>query len=114
MNEADILEKAADLIETVGHCKDTLYTKDDEGSIDSYCLTGGLLAAQGVTFMEYPFLHEIPETHSAVLVALSVEKFGTPHAEMRLVRWNNDPDTKASEVVDLLKATAKNYRNRAA
>ena len=101
---AATLEKAADLIETVGHCKDKLFTQDPETlKPNAYCLMGGLVFAMkngGQVLID------------RYVAVLGVALDGNPLGAMyRLIEWNNAPERTAAEVVDLLKTAAKDVRN---
>jgi hypothetical protein len=109
---ADSLEKAADLIETVGFCQRKARATDKDGKITGYCLMGALHDAFGL------YRYEGNKRHFS-----SVWKYqmtGRNYAIDHIIRkiqtqipiWNDEPGRTASEVIDLLKHAAKDLRNK--
>jgi hypothetical protein len=108
-NEADLLEEAADLIDSVGHCKNLMWTTSPEGEVTGYCLLGALQAATQNTYLEWG---ERVDIIYKGLRALKLEKWGNPHRDDRdLVEWNNADERTGAEVSELMKQTAKEWRN---
>lgn len=103
--DAEVLEKAADLIDTVGHCKHRLYDTDRDGQVIAYCLIGGIWAALGT--------EHATTTGRRLLDRLGFKKFGYVDAAVSIIDWNNADERTGAEVVDLLKETAKDLRNAA-
>ena len=116
MLPAEALERAADLIETVGHCKDGYEIMDDNGVIIGYCALGALNAAvtsfthlTGTIGVRNYDLEAIFAAQAALREAL----INTQGARY-IADWNDATERTASDVVDMLKHTAKDLRNTAA
>ena len=102
---AAVLEQAADLIETKGHCKGVYFSPTGE-----HCLVGAL--AEVIKLYDMCNWHDAFQFEGA-LVALKTELWGNPlRADVDLMNWNDMKDRKSDQVVDLLKTTAKDLRNR--
>lgn len=122
---ADLLEKAADLIETGHHLRDTL--GDGEGG---YCAAGAINQARTGAYT-YPFwawgfhtwgdehqlLNEadavVLAAHATVAAHLNLRFSGQRKAMDAVVDWNNRAGRIGAEVVDAFRHAAKNLRNEA-
>lgn len=108
-NEADLLEEAADLIDSVGHCKNLMWTTSPEGEVTGYCLLGALQYALQTTYLGW---EEQVNIIYKGLRALKLEKWGNPYRDdSDLIEWNNADGTTGWEVSELMKQTAKGLRN---
>jgi hypothetical protein len=110
---ADILEAAADLLESTGWTKGAyhrnMYNDSDDGDAQnavSYCAAGAIRRAAG--WYDH---HSVPMARGTMdIEAMLAEKVGV----ICLPSWNDKPERKVHEVIDLLKETAKDLRNRKA
>lgn len=118
---AKVIEEAADLIETVGHAKGASWLRESaEAPITGYCLTGALSTVminrselannqelQGPLWVRliYELLNHLPEEEKGG---------GWVIPSYRLQDWNDSPETTGEQVIDLMKHTAKDLRNRKA
>ena len=120
---ADVLEKAADDIATNGLAKHIL-----ENKAGQHCAIGAIGLALGATFEEGDFSFE-GEPDCALIEAAAIALL--PHiltldhpwhwsawdygqrAWNGVVRWNNDPNRTADEVVEAMRQAAKDLRNEA-
>lgn len=113
---ADILEAAADLLETKGWTKGAYHrdmyneSDDDDGQhAASYCAAGAIRRVTGC----YDFTRARRE--SFVNRATDIEKMlAREVGELTLPGWNDKPERKRDEVIDLMKEVAKDLRNRKA
>lgn len=110
MNEADILEKAADLIESVGHCKDVYCKLDDDDKVIAYCAVGAIRKAAGVpeeelSRREFKYTSYTSATNATNKLQDAVAGF--------VPDWNDHSDRTAEEVVEKMKQVAKDLRNAA-
>ncbi len=96
---ADVLMKAADLLEKHGHIK---FLRGN--IIEGMCALGALQAAQGKI---YDLDTELTLTASQVVVdAMKLKhEFAMPHAA--LAAWNNLPERTGQEVIDAMRKVAK-------
>lgn len=116
MADAEILERAADLIETGGHCKGYLWELDEDGQSVAYCLAGGVYTAMGIgTDDAFWTANSTPREVNRIdriFRRISTVKWGNPLRDPQdLISWNNADERTGAEVVDLLKETAKELRN---
>lgn len=102
--DADILEKAADIIETVGWTRER-FTAYDGASLEpiGHCALGAIAVASGLahnddmdTVYEYP-------------AARALRKKIPDYWD--IAYWNDHSTTSMSDVVDTMKLTAKELRN---
>lgn len=114
---ADILEAAAELLETHGWSKGA-YARNKDGDDEdddaqnaaSYCAAGAIRRVSGC----YDFSRarrRMPVLSNATEIEGMLAKqvgFGN------LPAWNDQPERKRHEVIDLMKHTAKDLRNRKA
>jgi hypothetical protein len=113
---ADILEKAADLLETVGHCKGFAVSYEPgTHNVIGYCATGAIahvaydnnqvarLDAIGILADRLPEEFQTTMEFAGVVLRQA--------APDRIINWNDAYDRQASEVIDLMKETAKDLRN---
>lgn len=126
---AEILEKAADLIEARGLCKGTLSNMKGE-----HCSGGALLEAAGHSdlggFGWASMRHEaLRNARVAAAVLAELDNIATlPEplkgwtsenpsrfsiAWRKMVAWNNAPERTADEVIEAMRQAAKNLRNEA-
>lgn len=105
MNPADVLERAADLIEANGLAKGIL--KDDKGR---HCAMGAIL-----TVLDGRCDASIGATIDALVATLPeyCPLFHAPEIWSPVVLWNNDVDRTEVEVVEAFRQAAKNVRNEA-
>jgi hypothetical protein len=101
---ADVLERAADLIETVGHCKRRHweFISPNYGTRTAYCAIGAITAVSSGR----PYMH--------ALWALRTEIYGPPEGwapYQTIPAWNDAPERTAAEVIDMLRQAAKTVRN---
>lgn len=105
MNPADVLERAADLIEANGLAKGIL--KDDKGR---HCAMGAIL-----TVLDGRYDVSIGATIDALVATLP--EYPTEYPEILpwspVVLWNNDVDRTEAEVIEAFRQAAKNFRNEA-
>jgi len=113
---ADTLEKAADVLETIGWVQgsSTAYGYGPDGNIDhivGYCASGALHRVSG---LEY----------ESAMSAMACEIVGChgDHCHLlwpigfrsaTVVEWNDEPGRTKYEVIDMMRRTAKNLRNEA-
>ena len=125
---ADILEQAADLLETNGWCRG-----DFEDNAGRHCAVGAIRCVTGQQAVEQeiheastrlgtsPNLHlrnKFKEVMNASLDATNIlaEKLSQtwrgPDEYVYIPTWNDEAARTADEVIDLMKHTAKDLRNR--
>ena len=117
---ADILERAAEVLETEGWTQEEFRTPRDKfGREYTYCAIGAIRQAAGwykheqaVGWDQHEFRLADPDCAEAVesLVHL-LEKDLTEHGH-DLITLNDDESTTADMIIDLMKHTAKDLRNR--
>lgn len=127
--KADILEQAADLLETVGHAKGISVQRNKATQkIVGYCATGAIYQAILQDDGRYNALHWDALTEElAVGVPDQFKRFthqisdgggfidflcGEKPAISIVQGWNDNEATTSSEVIDLMKHTAKDLRNQ--
>jgi hypothetical protein len=94
------LLKAADEIETYGHCKNQI--RNEYGQM---CFFGALTH---VGFMKKEVWEKVvDETHKYLQLALT-EQYVDKHTDKagQIVRWNNAPERTGQEVIDTMRAVA--------
>jgi hypothetical protein len=104
---AEVLEKAADLIETVGHCKGNFSESDDQGNKLAYCALGAI--AEAVDSMEASY--SLRERTEDALERWLFGKLYLGQTGRSIPFWNDHRLRKPEQVVDALKQTAKDIRN---
>ena len=113
LNQAEVLEQAADLIETVGHAKGMSRSFDSDGfTATGFCITGAL--GQVGRYRAISIESGIMELLHAKLVAqgsLTRIIYSWCDSRNSVIEWNDDDRTTKAEVIDLLKNTAKDIRN---
>lgn len=124
MEPADLLEKAAELIETVGHIKGQAVKYGPHNTHLAYCATGAIWEAAGLRDLSNNRFPHLPSVeYAANLAALAaMASFLEPHETelllsninpgVRIVNWNDAEERTADEVIDLMKHAAKDLRNR--
>lgn len=103
MNTADILDKAADLIDTYGHCKGVYF--GDDGSM---CMYGSVvLAGQPGYDTENPadLTPEVMAAHRCLDRFMLRQRQSAP-----AFGWNDAPERTKEEVVSTLRAAAQAAR----
>ncbi|MGI8682037.1 MAG: DUF6197 family protein [Mycobacteriales bacterium] len=94
---ADVLDDAADYIETNGWCQKTMYAAGD-GPHPAACAMGAILRTA-------------PEGHWFVGRAIDELAHTVGHTVRRSsVAWNDDPDRTEQQVLDMLRLAAKDAR----
>lgn len=116
---SEILEGAAEILETHGHAKGRLKNTKTSSTycagfpINSHCLIGALGASMGLVvnkFSEHTILHR---AGSDVTVKI-LDKIKELHPSVfpwGLYQWNDSIHTTAEDVIDVLMASAKDFRN---
>lgn len=107
---ADILEQAADLLETVGHCKgfSRAYSKGGHDlRVIGYCATGALREMADKAGSYLPLV----AAHEALAARLPADFCPDSNVTTRIITWNDAHVRTPSEVIDLMKETAKDLRN---
>jgi hypothetical protein len=119
LDAADILEKAADLIESVGHCKGTFFETRGAGyeisNAVSYCALGAMDAANN--YNSYGIISfRRTDAHNEAIEALTIELCGESNdiyeSANLIAQWNDNSERTPEQVVDLMKHVAKDLRNR--
>lgn len=100
MLEADILEHAADLIDTYGHLKGRTGNRDI-----GFCLVGAIHAA----VCDYE-RHDQRTPSRVPLIYLVANHVGFDR--LAITRWNDASERTHGEVTDALRHTAKDIRNK--
>lgn len=98
---ADLLEQAADLLETEGWCQMTL--RNPEGA---RCAVGALHKISGNTRLKRA-------AQEWLAMRLNIFALANMYVGAQLVLWNDSPGRTIDEVIDLFKETAKDLRNEA-
>lgn len=104
MDEADILEAAAEILETEGWVKGNFY-RDPAlwgRSNSGYCAVGSIRQAVGVLYSNDVKLDE--QAEGAVMALRN-------HIQDDVPVWNDQPNRTKFEVIDTLKTVAKDIRN---
>lgn len=121
MQPADILEKAADFLEGTGWTQNQTFDTID-GEIVGACLSGACwLGASGLTEQDVITqadewgVRRVDDDGRVIggLAILPLAWSAIEKAQHDPVNWNDAPERTAAEVIDLLKATAKDLRNNA-
>lgn len=106
---AEVLEKAAEVIETRGHTKEQYVNANGAvcamGAIRTAAWGRVLYLAKGIT-EEQSALHD----RAAIEVGRHLAREG---CNVVITEWNDAPDRTGEEVVDTFKLVAKDLRNRA-
>lgn len=107
MNEADVLEKAADLLETQGWCQDVYRNKAGE-----LCSIGAVRTAiWGDARMRTTTTNKDDVELANRTLAVLADKVGVEPGSVG-TEWNDDPWRTKEEVVDAFKHAAKDLRNQ--
>jgi len=101
---ADVLEEAADILETLGWCQGASRLPTGER-----CLTGAIDEAIQ-RFHRGRISHAVPAVYAICRRMGYLRSSGEARAE-KLIMWNDANDRTQAEVVDELKLTAKDVRN---
>jgi hypothetical protein len=118
MNPAEVLEKAADLLETVGWVQgdEVVYViKEDDGlnTMVGLCARGACKMAVGLDPEAIVWSHDNPPMKEfAAALSFLNGAAGLAH-EFSIVKWNDYPGRTAAKVIDLMKKVAKDLRNEA-
>jgi len=112
---ADILEAAAGLLETTGWTKGAyhrnLYGSSDDDDAQhavQYCAAGALRRVAGCYDHSLPRSLRFANTSVTNIETMLAREVGA----VCLPTWNDMPERKAHEVIDLFKEAAKDLRNR--
>lgn len=111
---ADILEKAADLIETVGFVQGQYYKTDSDDKIIGFCALGAMSQA---TRNIYNLERDHILTGASAKACKAAED--TLRSAVKSATWNDNTipewndDSTADVIIETLKQTAKNLRNAA-
>lgn len=117
MTAADVLEQAADLIQSVGFCKGgyVRYRASDDPTVTGYCAVGAMTTValgDDLSIVDWSEVH-VPVFYDSI-TALIVELTGKDaDADEVIFSWNDSPSRKAEEVIDTMKRVAKDLRNTA-
>lgn len=112
LTPADVLEKAADLIENVGWHQGNFDVRSLDGAALGFCAAGACTYAltQNARFLP----PEVKDVHDAAAKALSAEVLKVaPFTKGSIPRWNDHSGRTKEQVIDLLRHTAKELRNNA-
>jgi hypothetical protein len=117
---ADILEAAADLLETKGWIQGGEYKADGpcgRGKRVAYCAIGAIREVVGFyDFAENHGGYEVGWGASTVALVRANGVAGLlcmgGHGFTSVIRFNDAPGRTADEVIDLMKHTAKDLRNK--
>jgi hypothetical protein len=120
---ADILEQAADLLETKGWCRG--FFEDNAGR---HCAVGAIRYVTGQQAVEQEIyaLGTTPNMYlckkfkevmtasvdATNILAERLQTWRSPDDYVYIPTWNDEADRTADEVIDLMKHTAKDLRNR--
>jgi hypothetical protein len=104
---ADVLERAADLIETVGHCKRRQweFISPDYSTPVAYCAVGAITTASDGLIANQGAIHVLKAE------IYGPRKPGDWTFRESIPRWNDDDDRTPAEVIDMLRQAAKTARN---
>lgn len=111
MDPADVLEQAADAIDTIGWHRGSYVRFSPEGDeVIGYCALGACRKAAGLVVADRDVLDNFNATNfivfSDAVAALAVHiRFPS------VVSWNDCALTSRDDVVEALRATAKDLRN---
>lgn len=106
---ADVLERAAEVIEERGWCQSKI--EEVDGRV---CLIGSIKAATGVPLDSVASLDPANVPPLWVRAAQAVDRvIQTEHAGTWSADWNDCAGRDKYEVIDLLKTVAKEIRNEA-
>jgi hypothetical protein len=106
----DVIEKATDLIETVGWTQGNYTKLDDEtGVIIGYCALGACTTAASILAVSVELA---PGLHTRLLNA-TFAALQQAVARESIMAWNDRPGQTREEVVEKLRHVAKDLRNNA-
>jgi len=115
---ADILEAAADLLQSRGWQQRAFSDHADPRKATAFCAIGAIRTATGYSLAAVEY-----QNFGAVLYNVYRERYVySMQASVALAAkvggdvpaWNDRPDRTAEEVIDVMKHAAKDLRNRAA
>lgn len=110
---ADVLEKAADVIQTVGWCQHADVKRNNDKIPVGYCAIG---AIENIV-PSYQDSGTVNRLYLAVVDALNTHVTGKQRKTLSygfgVVRWNDTEGRKADEVIEAMLHTAKELRNNA-
>jgi hypothetical protein len=111
MEAADVLERAAEFLETVGWVQNQSLMTDAIGVITGACVSGACwIAATGASVEEdlhVPSVKELNQPGSPLYAAWAALE----QKQIDPMGWNDTVGRTAAEVIDLLKEIAKDLRN---
>lgn len=117
----DLLEKAADLIFTVGHVKDMYFHTDMAGNELGYCATGALnkatwgdadgLGRCDPLDSEYKNALHMESVKAHAMAVIQLRKLPGATDTSYLTEWNDADERTPEQVIDLLREAAKALRN---
>lgn len=126
MTPAEVLERAADLLETVGHCKGMQrqypagqYFDGSYGNAIAYCATGAMDEVTIRRRGDFAECDHLPLKKAIEKLALHLRQ-KRPNVDLQshqshrgfIEGWNDLSRTSASCVIDTMKEVAKDLRNR--
>lgn len=113
MEPADILEQAADVIDTLGWVRGT-YMEEDASGVAGYCAIGACRKAAGVPMAD-GLMYELILNEEANFVAYTraISALSVYLGKLSIAPWNDSFTRKQSDVTDALRETAKDLRNKA-
>lgn len=111
---ADVLEKAADILVTDGHCK--WIQRDEDGN---YCAVGALYAALGAKLAlrgsgpwRGPIGNSVRQLSAVVVDTLGISlPYLNAHQSARLANWNNEDARTGDDVIEAFRTAARDLRN---
>lgn len=108
MDPADVLEQAADLVETVGWTQGSyLRTDHGDGTAVGYCTMGACRQVLRIPEDDIVMGFRTP-AYVAAIHAL-IKQVNDPN----IIGWNDTPDRTRDEVIEALRLAAKDLRNEA-
>jgi len=111
----DILEEAADLIETVGWTQGRHLERDQDLNVIGYCAIGAIAQAVGLRCAATSVDEMVSRAQASARAEVHLNKWmeKKPGGRRGVVLWNDLPGRTAAEVIDALKQCAKDFRNKA-
>ncbi len=116
-NAADLLDAAAEVVEERGWCRYTLESSDGRVCARGamfVALTGRAEWGSITRYSAVPTFAEVTKMRAEAAVLRAVGHVLDPKARWKhdLAVWNNEVASSADEVVDALRAAAKNLREK--
>lgn len=112
LGAAEILEAAADLLQTTDHCKGSYKQYDASVGRISYCALGAIQEVRGkVSVIQLSVDPSLLDT--GTFAAHYLEMAANEAGYVSVPMWNDAPETTADEVIDTMKHVAKELRNGA-